>query len=75
MAKWRIRETREGHLALDYLRPGTPGIFRCGLLQRWTDLRLLLAWVLEQEAAAAGDLVLLPDGATLQIFAPPEEQV
>lgn len=71
MAKWHLRRTHEGSLALDYFRPGALGVFRAGTLQAFTEVALVVAWICEQEVTAAGDIVVLPDGNVLAVLRSP----
>lgn len=70
MPTWRVRTTSERYWTLEYLRPGTMGVFHCGLLRRDTDLRLVVAFVIDADAARPGDLILLPGHRALQLLRP-----
>lgn len=72
MARWRLQRTREGNLTLDYFRPGALGVFRAGTLQAFTEVALVVAWILDQEVTAAGDIVVLPDGNVLAVLRSPD---
>lgn len=74
MAKWHLRLTREGTLALDYFRPGALGAFRAGTLQGFTEIALVVAWIVDQEVTAAGDVVVLPSGDVLAVLDGPAEK-
>lgn len=71
MARWKLARTREGHLTLDYYRPGALGVFRAGTLQGFTEVALVVEWIVDQEVTAAGDIVVLPDGDVLAVLASP----
>lgn len=68
MARWSIRRRADGHLELEYLRPGVLGVFRAGTVHGWTSAREILRWIIEQDATTTGDIITLPNGCCVQLL-------
>jgi hypothetical protein len=70
MPRWCISRRGDGHLELLIYRVGTLGVFRAGAMHASTNLDDVLRWIVEQDAAAIGDIITLPDGGALQLLRP-----
>lgn len=71
MGKWKIWRRTDGQLEVDYTRPSRLGVFKAGTMHAWTDPMLIVAWIVDQDATAAGDVITLPDHSVLVMLGRP----
>jgi hypothetical protein len=68
MAKWILFENRDQYLTLLYRNLTTGVTVPCGQLRPDTPSSMIVAWIMNQDAARPGDIIKFQDGTVVQVL-------